>query len=82
MVNGVLRLSGADLGVSVTGIAGPGGGTDEKPVGTVWIAVGDRSGAMFAKRFKFWSGPREWVQKLSAYSALKMVQKLANGVEP
>ncbi|HTV20051.1 MAG TPA: competence/damage-inducible protein A [Polyangiaceae bacterium] len=81
MVNGVLRLSGADIGVSITGIAGPGGGTDEKPVGTVWIAVGNRSGAMFARRFKFWNG-REWVQKLSAYSALKMVQKLANGIEP
>jgi nicotinamide-nucleotide amidase len=81
MVNGVLRLSTADIGVAVTGIAGPGGGTDEKPVGTVWIAVGSREGAMFARRFKFW-GSREWVRQLSAYSALKMVQKLALGSEP
>jgi nicotinamide-nucleotide amidase len=81
MVNGVLRMSTADIGVSITGIAGPGGGTDEKPVGTVWIAVGSRAGAMFARRFKFWGG-REWVRQLSAYSSLKMVQKLALGVEP
>jgi nicotinamide-nucleotide amidase len=81
MVQGVLRVSGADLGVSITGIAGPGGGTDEKPVGTVWIAVGSRHGAMFARQFKFF-GNREWVQTLSAYTALKMVQKLASGQVP
>ena len=81
MVNGVLRVSSADIGVSITGIAGPGGGTDEKPVGTVWIAVGSRAGAMFARRFKFWGG-REWVRQLSAYTCLRMVQKLALGQEP
>ena len=38
MAEGVMRLSGADLSVAVSGIAGPEGGTDEKPVGTVWFA--------------------------------------------
>ena len=40
MLKGVLRLTGADVGIATTGIAGPTGGTPEKPVGTVWIAAG------------------------------------------
>ena len=40
MLKGVLRLTGADVGMATTGIAGPDGGSDEKPVGTVWICVG------------------------------------------
>lgn len=42
MLKGLLATSRADLGAAITGIAGPGGGTDEKPVGLVYIAVGDR----------------------------------------
>lgn len=80
MVNGVLRVSAADIGVSITGIAGPGGGSDEKPVGTVWIGIGTRGGPVVARHFNFFGG-REWVRTLSAYSALKLVQKLALGQE-
>ncbi|MGC3872774.1 CinA family protein [Halomonas sp. GXIMD04776] len=43
MVKGACLESGADIGVAVSGIAGPDGGSDEKPVGTVWFAWGDAS---------------------------------------
>jgi nicotinamide-nucleotide amidase len=81
MVRGVLRVSEADLGVAITGVAGPGGGTDEKPVGTVWIGVGSRGGALYVRHFKL-PGDRERIRTLSAYMALRMVQELASGREP
>lgn len=81
MVEGALRLSDADLGVAITGVAGPGGGTDEKPVGTVWLAVGSRGGERFARHFRL-HGDRERVRTLSAYLALRMVTRLGQGREP
>ncbi|MET0344302.1 MAG: competence/damage-inducible protein A [Polyangiales bacterium] len=81
MVRGVLRCSGADLGIAVTGVAGPGGGTDEKPVGTVWIGVGNASGQLFARHFLF-RGNRERIRIMSAYTALRLVKDLALGREP
>lgn len=80
MVRGVLRCAAADIGVSVTGIAGPGGGSDEKPVGTVWIGVGNRAGWLSARRFLF-RGDRERIRTMSAYMALRMVDELAKGRE-
>jgi nicotinamide-nucleotide amidase len=80
MVRGVLRTCSADIGVSVTGIAGPGGGTDDKPVGTVWIGVGNRAGNVYARRFLF-RGDRERIRVMSAYTSLRMVQELADVTE-
>src|SRR6186713_172950 len=44
MAGGALRVSGADVAIAVSGIAGPDGGSAEKPVGTVWFCVGRRAG--------------------------------------
>lgn len=52
MLRGVLKLTGADVGIATTGIAGPAGGSDEKPVGTVWIAAGGREDHV-VKDFRF-----------------------------
>ncbi len=49
MVAGVLKTTGADVGVAVSGIAGPSGGTKEKPVGTIWLAVGNAEKTITAK---------------------------------
>ncbi len=50
MASGVLRLSGADLAVSTTGVAGPTGGTEENPVGTVYIGFATKSGVTAEKK--------------------------------
>ncbi len=72
MCMGVQALSGADFGISVTGIAGPGGGTPEKPVGTVWIGIcGDN--LCKAEKFLF-EGNRQQVRESTAQTALKMVE--------
>ncbi len=73
MARGVLAHSSADLAVSVTGVAGPGGGGPDKPVGTVHLAVARRDGAMTSRREQFGDRPREAVQLASVASALSML---------
>ncbi|NKF21519.1 CinA family protein [Solimonas marina] len=70
MVRGILRAAPVDWGVAVTGIAGPGGGSDDKPVGTVWIAWIQRGHAPDAHRF-FFEGGRESVREQTAQTALE-----------
>jgi nicotinamide-nucleotide amidase len=70
MAQGVMRLMNADYGLSVTGIAGPTGGTPEKPVGLVYIGLATRNG-VFAQECHF-AGDRDWNRTLSATEALRM----------
>ncbi|HEX8672968.1 MAG TPA: competence/damage-inducible protein A [Longimicrobium sp.] len=74
MAEGVRRLAGADLGVSTTGIAGPGGGTEEKPVGTVCIAVA-WEGGVWSRRYDVGDRGREWVKGMTAQIALDRVRR-------
>ena len=71
MARGVARRLGAAVGVAVTGIAGPGGGTDEKPVGTVWLAV-SRPGSTTSEHARF-VGDRHAVRERAAQAAFALL---------
>ena len=70
MVSGALVHSGASIAVAVTGIAGPGGGTEDKPVGTVWVAWKRRGGYPRAQVFQF-DGDRDAVRRQTVAAALR-----------
>jgi len=69
MAEGVLSLFRADLAIAVTGVAGPGGGSRGKPVGTVWVAVVAPGRVRYAHRFRF-SGGREAVRRETVRASL------------
>jgi len=73
MAAGVRRTSGADIGLAVTGIAGPGGGTARKPVGLVYVALARSQRTRVARHIFF--GRREDVKFQSSQRALDMVRK-------
>lgn len=73
MADGIRERVGATFGCGITGIAGPGGGTEEKPVGLVYIAVSDEKHTdVLEKRF---SGDRERIREWAAQQALDMVRR-------
>jgi len=74
MASGALVHSRADYAIAVTGVAGPGGGSDEKPVGTVWIAVA-ASEQLVSKLFHF-DGDRAAVRDATLVAALEMLLDL------
>jgi nicotinamide-nucleotide amidase len=71
MAQGVCRATGADIGIAITGIAGPTGGTPEKPVGTTYIALVGQD-MLQVERF-LWQGGRESNRTSSVRAALKML---------
>jgi nicotinamide-nucleotide amidase len=80
MAEGVRKLVGADIGLAVTGIAGPDGGTTDKPVGTVCVALA-AANAAYKRRYQLW-GNREWVKLLSSQVALDWVRRYLLGADP
>jgi len=77
MASGVRERFGADVGIGVTGIAGPGGGTPEKPVGTVWIAV-DIAGEVYAVK-PVLPGDRGEIRHRATQIALERVRRVYAG---
>jgi nicotinamide-nucleotide amidase len=73
MAKGVRQVSGTALGLAITGIAGPKGGSEEKPVGTVFIALDSPRGTV-SKRYQL-AGDRNQIQTLSAYLAIDWVRR-------
>ena len=76
MAEGVRARLGADIGVGVTGIAGPGGGSAQKPVGTVAIAVCGTAGPARVRTFVF-PGDRETVRRHAVAAALDMIRRFS-----
>jgi competence/damage-inducible protein CinA-like protein len=72
MAAGARRAAGSDIGLAITGVAGPTGGTDEKPIGTVWIAI-DIGGSVEARLLRLW-GDREEIRQRSAQWTLEMLR--------
>jgi nicotinamide-nucleotide amidase len=77
MALGAVRVYDSDLAVAVTGIAGPGGGTDTKPVGLVYIAVADGPRTVVARNV--FNGDRQSVRQQTALEAIRMLHEMAEG---
>ena len=71
MAEGARTRLGTDLAVAITGIAGPGGGSDEKPVGLTYVAVADSTGGDVRRHL--WSGDRSENKRDSAVAALELL---------
>jgi nicotinamide-nucleotide amidase len=71
MASGARRAFGADVAASVTGIAGPGGGSDRKPVGLTWVAVADGQGVVAERHV--WAGGRSANKRASAEAVLRLL---------
>lgn len=81
MAEGIVRRSGSDLGIGITGIAGPEGGTPEKPVGLIYIALSDGERTWVTKRSPIGrTKSRAWHRHCAASQALDMVRRYLTGL--
>jgi len=78
MARGAIRVSGADFAVATSGVAGPAGGTEENPVGTVYICAADRT-TFTSERCIFENKGRDYIRAAAAEKALKMLLGKING---
>ena len=78
MATGVRKTFATSLGLSITGIAGPDGGSAEKPVGTVCFGLASAQGVV-TRRYQLW-GTRDWVKLLASQVALDLVRRHALGM--
>ena len=74
MARGARRVLGADIGIAVTGIAGPGGGLPDKPVGTTWVSVSTRDGEW--TQHHVWDGNRDENKTASVDATLELLLKV------
>jgi nicotinamide-nucleotide amidase len=72
MAVGGITHSAANISLSVTGVAGPGGGSPDKPVGLVWMAIATKDGVQISKRFDF-SGDRQAVRSQAVEAGLTLI---------
>ncbi|HUT51954.1 MAG TPA: competence/damage-inducible protein A [bacterium] len=80
MALGALKRSDAQVALAVTGIAGPAGGTADRPVGTVHMAIADQNG-VWENRFLFARADRTWVRELTAQAALEIIRRRVAGLD-
>lgn len=77
MARGAVSHSGADVAVAVTGVAGPGGGSVEKPVGLVHLAAASRKGAVLHREMRYGDIGRDAVRMAAIRTALELLEKIA-----
>ena len=75
MARGVRERSGASVGLSVTGIAGPGGATETKPVGLVYVGLDSGPNEVMTKEFRFHGGDRTIIKQRSSQAALDLLRR-------
>lgn len=77
MAEGARRIAGTDYGLAVSGIAGPTGGTEEKPVGTVFMALADHNDTVFWK--DLFRGTRLQIKEQTSEAALERIERAVSG---
>lgn len=80
MAEGIVHATGASLGISITGVAGPGGGTPEKPVGLVYLSIASKKGGVKALKLSMW-GDRATVRHRVLQQALVLLRDVLIGAE-